>query len=67
MKEDAVLTSSQLHFLVLSIGASNAEPSSRCPHCRPLRYFFSSTLLHIYIDYVFAHTYERRREQRARE
>ena len=37
MKEDAVLTSSRLHSLVLSIGASNAEP---CPRCPPPGIFF---------------------------
>ena len=35
-----------------------------CPHCRPLFYFFFlRLLLLLYIDYEFAHTYERKGER----
>ena len=64
MKEDAVLTSSRLHSLVLSFGASQAQPSSRCPHCRPLGIFFPFTLsLSLLTDWLArAHVERRRRE-----
>jgi len=49
-EEESILISSQLFSLFLShsITTGNAETTSRCPHCRPLTIFFSSTLLYIY-------------------
>lgn len=66
MKEDAVLTSSRLHSLVLSIGASKAQPSSRCPHCRPLGIFFLLLSLSPRWLGVRAHIHTRRTEKKKR-
>jgi hypothetical protein len=71
MREDAVLTSSRLHSSTLSIGASNAEPTSLCPHCRPLLIFFLYSFAYIYILTMCSHTRtngdEREKERESRE
>ena len=49
-------------FLLYSITSSNAETTSRCPHCRPLTIFFLLLLLSCrYVDYacMYAHAHVR--------